>query len=47
MRQAAFGGNVLRGLRQLAPAQRREQIAREDDALLGQALFSQKVGALA
>src|SRR4051812_34538252 len=39
MLQAGFGGYVLRCLRQLAPAQRRQQVSREDDtlpAMLGQ-----------
>ncbi len=43
MLQAGFGGNVLLGLRQFAPAQRRQQGAGEDNALLGQALSSQEV----
>ena len=50
MLQPGFGGNVLRGLRQFAPAQRRQQVAGKDDALstmLGQSLLGQKVGALA
>lgn len=39
--QASFGGYVLRCLRQFAPAQRRQQVSREDDtlpAVLGQGL---------
>ncbi|KAF1048748.1 MAG: hypothetical protein GAK38_01192 [Xylophilus sp.] len=45
MFQAGFDGNILRGLRQLASAQRRQQVAYEDDALpalFGQALFGQE-----
>lgn len=33
MLQSGFGGHVLRGLRQLALAQRRQQVACDDDAL--------------
>lgn len=49
MLQAGVCGNVLRGLRQLAPAQRRQQIARENNALpamLAQSLLGREVGAL-
>ncbi|MBB2932302.1 hypothetical protein FHX59_006784 [Paraburkholderia silvatlantica] len=33
MFQASSDSNVLRSLRQLTPAQRRQQVAREDDTL--------------
>jgi len=49
MLQAGFGRNLPRSLRQLAPAQRRQQVACEDDALsapLSQSLFGQETGAL-
>jgi hypothetical protein len=45
--QPGFGANVLRGLRQLAPAQRRQQVTGKDDSLptvLGQPLFGQEIG---
>jgi hypothetical protein len=50
MHHSCFGGDVHRSLHQLAPAQRRQQVSGEDDALpsvLGQTLFDQEVGALA
>ena len=31
--QSGFGANILRGLRQLAPAKRREQVTGKDDSL--------------
>lgn len=50
MLQASVGGNVLRGLRRLAPARRCQQVARENNtppATLGQSLFDHEAGALA
>lgn len=48
--QSRIGGNVLRVLRQLVPAQRRKRVAGEDDTLpapLDQCLFGQEISALA
>jgi len=47
--QSGFGGDVFGGLRQFFVTQCRQKIAGEDDALaalVGQALFDQKIGAL-